>query len=1161
MENRKSKTQQQESKVKSKVDSQKLDKSPQFRQKLKSRVENRKFKVEQRKSESESRKSKIKTLVHGMLLRKGRLMVPPVYVAQTDDLDVQLQTDSSSSSSSTSGELMMTQHATAGQEDLKLQISLVKPTGGTSISRLDIVPDVNHNVTQIKIPCSYFMYGGIYELSVERSFTASQSSSSADPVEFDERLRQQLNVSWPTPTVSLVPGTISTYPEEIVRGTLQFSDARCPSSTVVVNDESVDVPEFWLELVYCGQNKECPLESISKPQILFSEQVRGYPSLRVINFRCDLFGLAGYYLLHLRSDSRDPTLAGVLAGARALLKADWSKQYVFTVHARSIFPCDGHSFGVRVLFQYPSCILNHSDRIRVYAKLRADVSSLVPPTSLHYIAEQRVQKGQHALYFECDLFSERYIEYCFVYVSQAISGAVADIRMDCVPTLPVLPSDSGGWGPWSNWTHCSTTCRGGVRNRYRFCDSPPPRYGAKFCEGPSVQTERCGTQSSFDSWECMFSPAAGSSLPAEIGSVSTEIGPACRCGCVIHLGVVKPKRVVASSSESCPERSLWLVQGDTGHRIRFTVDFSKFPCDQQWLKVRDGDKLSHELILEYASGHVESGKSAESSGPQLLVEFHSKRMEHYDENCIAAFLAQAEQIKIQTHSPNVSVSMASKVIMPFVQSFSYANISVVHVCAILFLSFIVVISILLLMQYMFRYRKYELATSQMEADSPAHTLFGSGVSLNNAQQPRSRAMSTTTLISEIISYVKLRPKNGSIKHHRFRESVEYTLENTDPPSDASAELGTKAVSSENVDEIPLKTLNNLDNPKNCVESKDDGSESPTEVAEELSEDLLTPNASSAYSTLNREDSPLVNGRETAVNMPEHRSGTKSEGDRSPNEKISMPTSSSTVTLTNISPSDIECSSPASSTAIGSTGNSRTRNLKESKEKKNLQKLLAGSDFSLGHPEDMEMDYYDYNVTNAGAAPGSYLGMDPAFLVWIPPLNDEDGISEEVDLEREVNEDDGLEVASEPRSSNTTPNEEIVKILQQKRQDYLLVNSISRSDIYSDSEHSDNRSGVREPMLGGRRNHLQELALSNARRKISSPADDSSEEKEKETSFTKSPLDNKQIADFYEMADIQFADDEDEDEDEEERRVEVRSRVARTTQKAEVASGGTKLTTV
>lgn len=58
-------------------------------------------------------------------------------------------------------------------------------------------------------------------------------------------------------------------------------------------------------------------------------------------------------------------------------------------------------------------------------------------TSMHYITEQRVVRGQHALHFDCDFFSEKYVEYCFVYVSQAISGAVADVRMDCLPTLPV----------------------------------------------------------------------------------------------------------------------------------------------------------------------------------------------------------------------------------------------------------------------------------------------------------------------------------------------------------------------------------------------------------------------------------------------------------------------------------------------------------------------------------------------------------------------------------------------------------------------------------------------------------------------------------------------------------------------------------------------------
>ncbi|XP_055600962.1 uncharacterized protein LOC129749882 [Uranotaenia lowii] len=1050
-------------------------------------------------------------------LRKGRLMVPATYMAQTDDLHIQLQIDS--------GELMMTATGQDSALDLKLQISLVKPTGGTTISLLEIKPDVNHNVTQIKIPCRYFMHGGLYELSIERPAGSAE-------MDIDERLRQQLNVSWPTPTVSLLPSVISTYPEEIVRATLQFPDVHCPSAAGA-NDDSVDVPEFWLELVYCGRNEACPLETVSKPQILFSEQVRGFPSSRVINFRCDLFGLAGYYLLHLRTTNTDPNLAVVLSGARALLKADWSKEYVFTVHARSIFPCDAHSPGIRVLFQYPSCILNQSDRVRVYAKLRADVSSLVPPTSLHYIAEQRVTKGQHALYFECDLFYEKYIEYCFVYVSQAISGAVADVRMDCVPTLPVSPSDSGGWGPWSNWTHCSTTCRGGVRNRYRFCDSPPPRYGAKFCEGPSVQTERCGKESTFNSWECMFSPGPGSgTLPAQIADVSTEVGPACRCGCIIHLGVVKPKRIIASSSESCPERSLWLVQGDEEHRIRFTVDFSKFPCDQQWLKVRDGDKLSQELILEYASGHIESGKSTESSGSRLLVEFHSKKMEHYDENCIAGFLGQAEQIKIQYTPTNVSVSIASKVIMPFVQSFSYENLTIAHICAIVFISFIIFVSFILLVQYMFRYRKYELATTQMEVDSPAHTPFGSGHSLNHGQQPRSRAMSTTTLISEIVSYVKLRPKTGIIKHHRFRESIEYTLESTDLPSDGSLEHSAKEDNTDRpVDEIALKTLGNSENPGQSETSE---CNSPTHVMESCYSDDQSTNLSSAYSTLNREKTPLV-ARKDRKKTPEHRNETKSEGEHSPSEKIMMASSSSTVTLTNISPSDVECcSSPAPSVA-NNNARIRPNNLKESKEKRNLQKLLAGSDFSLGHPEDMEMDYYDYNVINAGAAPGSYLGMDPAYLVWIPPLNeDDDNISGEVNLEQDtLGEGD---TGSEPRSSNTTPNEEIMKILQQQRRnDYLIVNSISKSDIYSETEQAD----YRATNNGAKKNHLQELALNNAtRRRISSPPSsvkDSNDGREKETSFTKSPVDNKQIADFYEMADIQFADDEaDEgDEDDEE----------------------------
>lgn len=48
--------------------------------------------------------------------------------------------------------------------------------------------------------------------------------------------------------------------------------------------------------------------------------------------------------------------------------------------------------------------------------------------------------------------------------------------------------------------------------------------------------------------------------------------------------------------------------------------------------------------------------------------------------------------------------------------------------------------------------------------------------------------------------------------------------------------------------------------------------------------------------------------------------------------------------------------------------------------------MVGSDFSLSAPDvDLEMDYYDYNVHNTNTVPGSYLGMDPAYCVWIPPF--------------------------------------------------------------------------------------------------------------------------------------------------------------------------------
>lgn len=116
-------------------------------------------------------------------------------------------------------------------------------------------------------------------------------------------------------------------------------------------------------------------------------------------------------------------------------------------------------------------------------------------------------------------------------------------------------------------------------------------------------------------------------------------------------------------------------------------------------------------------------------------------------------------------------------------------------------------------------------------------------------------------------------------------------------------------------------------------------------------------------------------------------------------------------------------------SVISTATIRSTNAKESKDKRNRERLLAGpvgSEFSLtGQDVDLEMDYYDYNVVNAGAAPGSYLGMDPAFLVWIPPLDESGEILQDLDQNYHEMEDIRPKQKVDPGSNTESPEEELL----------------------------------------------------------------------------------------------------------------------------------------
>ncbi|XP_065157281.1 uncharacterized protein gogo [Atheta coriaria] len=905
------------------------------------------------------------------------ITMPPSHTALSGDLHIQI--------------------AASSFPPLLLQLSRLEGETIQALTTFPVLPEARAlalNTTIVTIPCGYFSKGGQYYVLFKKqgqqalnfnygnntgTTMSTTTFSSAEEEEEDvgrhqddEIVTRALDVRWPMPQLSLTPEYVQTYPERPVMAILEFPEVICPP---MADSPPAAIPEFWLELHYCGHslltcddnNNYGDNRTNANVQVLYSEQVRGFPGRRVLTLRCELFGLAGHYSLVLRPTTPTPSIPHTAA----YVKADWSDQFVFNVHARSIFPCETHT-GIPVLFQYPSCILSSGDRVRLYARLRDNVASLAPPTSLEYVVEQRVTRGQHSLYFDCDLFSERFVEYCFVYVSQAITGAVADVRMDCVPTLPVTESESGGWGEWSPWTPCSSTCIGGTRNRYRFCDSPPPRYGAKFCEGPSVETEKCGTGIG-SSWECFYTNGiSANDIAAEIPEVQAEVGPYCRCGCIVHLGHAKPRRLLATSSQSCPGRTFWLIQADDEFVIQFKVEQFHLPCGTQWLKVRDGRALSSTLLIDLGSEPEATPSIVNSTGPNILLEFFTDEVSTSSQFCGGGFLAHAEQLR-----PVRNMTMVAPVAQGIGLPISALKLTAVHIAAIFFLSGLLIATALLGAQYAFRYRKYHIAQAE-DQDSLAD------ISASSASLPLTgvhRASSNATLLSEVISLTRLRPtmnKNRN-KHSRLRESVDCSKDYEEQEVTLAEEETLSASST--------MTLTHAEDSKQQTTTFSDVPDEDTTCS------LPSSPQSYAEGTLRR-SSTIVSSekdRSTEKNAPEETSWKMdAEACR---RRLSH---TSTITLTNGS------YSPANS--IISRATIRSTNPKESKEKRNREKLLAGpgSDFSLSVGDgDLEMDYYDYNVVNAGAAPGSYLGMDPAFLVWIPPLEEGEMILEENETQQYV----------------------------------------------------------------------------------------------------------------------------------------------------------------
>lgn len=189
--------------------------------------------------------------------------------------------------------------------DVKLEVSKLINGERSEVFFIDVYPDPRTNVTQITISCNQLLYGGRYQLQMIGN---DVDDDIPRPGTF---LRQYLDVRWPVPKLSITPESIGTYPQQAIDLILEFPETEC---TLPKPSPDVIIPEFWLELYYCGHKVLCDQsKNATMTQMLYLEQVRGYPRTKLLKLSCELFGLAGHYIVRLRPTSPVPSFVSATA--------------------------------------------------------------------------------------------------------------------------------------------------------------------------------------------------------------------------------------------------------------------------------------------------------------------------------------------------------------------------------------------------------------------------------------------------------------------------------------------------------------------------------------------------------------------------------------------------------------------------------------------------------------------------------------------------------------------------------------------------------------------------------------------------------------------------------------------------------------------------------
>lgn len=93
-----------------------------------------------------------------------------------------------------------------------------------------------------------------------------------------------------------------------------------------------------------------------------------------------------------------------------------------------------------------------------------------------------------------------------------------------------------------------------------------------------------------------------------------------------------------------------MLQTEPEYIVKLHFDQTKFPCTGQYVRARDGDSLSAELLADIAfDKNPPISGTIYSTEQSLLLEFFSDEMVVARSSCVGGFLAHATTFRKYTH--------------------------------------------------------------------------------------------------------------------------------------------------------------------------------------------------------------------------------------------------------------------------------------------------------------------------------------------------------------------------------------------------------------------------------------------------------------------------------------------------------------------------------